>query len=400
MSRGIVKKLSRITTYRSRTLIYDLQTYHASQYGQKNESGIVKKLSRITTYGESNSYLRPPNYHDIHYGRKLSLGIVKISAALPLTWIRTLITTFKPTTIARNGYRGRFEGRKFFTVNSIYDLQSYHASHYGRKISRDNVKNFSRITTYGESNSNLRPPNYHDIHYGRKMSRGIVKKLSRITTYRSRTLIYDLQTYHASQYGQKNESGIVKKLSRITTYGESNSYLRPPNYHDIHYGGKLSLGIVKISAALPLTWIRTLITTFKPTTIARNGYRGRFEGRKFLTVNSIYDLQSYHASHYGRKISRDNVKNFSRITTYGESNSNLRPPNYHDIHYGRKMSRGIVKKLSRITTYRSQTLIYDLQTYHASQYGQKNESGHCQKTQPNYHLQESNSSLRPPNLQR
>ena len=283
----------------SRTIIYDLQTYHAS-----------------------------------HYGRKISRDIVKISAALPLMGIRTLITIFKPTTIARNGYRGMFEGRKFSSVNSIYDLQSYHASHYGRKISRDNVKNFSRITTYGESNSNLRPPNYQDIHYGRQISRGIIKiqphyhlrgvellsTTSKPTTLAimvekwvellsknsaaqpltgSRTIIYDLQTYHAS-----------------------------------HYGRKISRDIVKISAALPLMGIRTLITIFKPTTIARKGYRGRFEGRKFSSVYSIYDLQSYHASHYGRKISRDNVKNFSRITTYGESNSNLRPPNYQDIHYG------------------------------------------------------------------
>ena len=187
----------------------------------------------------------------------------------------------------------------------IYDLQTYHASHYCRKISRDLVQKFSRITTYRSRTLIYDLQTYHASHYDRKINRGIVKISTALQLTGSRALIFDLQTYHASHYGRKIRRGIAKKFSRITTYRS-----------------------------------RTL----------------------------VYDIQTYHASHYGRNLSWGIVENFNRITTYGESNSYLRLTTlaftYHARLYGQKFSR--VKMFSGITTYMIQTLFYNLQTYHTS----------------------------------
>ena len=137
-----------------------------------------------------------------------------------------------------------------------------------------------------------------------------------------RTLIYGLQTYHASHYGRKMFREIFKK-----------------------------------SGALPPTVIGFLAATSKPTTLAimvekqvgtlsKNSAALPITGCRTL----IYDLQTYHSSRYGRKIFRETFK----------KSGALRPT--------------VVDFLS--TASKPTTLAIMVEK----------EVGHCQKTQPHYHL--------------
>ena len=115
------------------------------------------------------------------------------------------------------------------SLTFFYDLQTYHASHYGRKKCRGNVKNSGALPpTVADFLATTSKPTTLAIMVEKQVGL-LFKNSAALPLTGCRTLIYDLQTYHARHYGRKSSRGIFKKFSSTTSYGQLNFFLRPPN---------------------------------------------------------------------------------------------------------------------------------------------------------------------------